>query len=175
MIQKISSVVLAFGANLGERQKNITGAARELAAHPEISEFRLSSLLETVKLGLHGLDHEAPKYLNAVALAATSLTPGKLLQTTRALEDKYGRQRGETWADRTLDIDIIAYGGLAQRDPQLMLPHPRAHERDFVLRPWLELDPHAVLQGRGRVSELLKNLERQGFCDLRGLESIAPE
>jgi 7,8-dihydro-6-hydroxymethylpterin-pyrophosphokinase len=78
----------------------------------------------------------------------------------KKLEDAHGRVRTQRWGDRTLDLDVIVYGELQQDDPELTLPHPRAHERDFVLRPWLTADPQAVLPGRGRVEDLLADLGR---------------
>jgi len=77
----------------------------------------------------------------------------------RRLEDEFGRVRTERWGDRTLDLDLIVFGEGVQADPELTLPHPRAHERDFVLRPWLVADPLAELPGHGRVDGLLAALD----------------
>lgn len=155
MTTRLVTVLLAFGANLGERAEAIDSAQRELAAHSGIFALRASSLVETVALRPDGPDPQAPRYLNGVALAETELSPHALLDVLQDLETRHGRTRGEPWADRTLDIDLIQYGGRSIRDDRLTVPHPRAHEREFVLGPWLELDPDAVLIGHGRVSDLL--------------------
>lgn len=155
MIAQQVPVLLAFGANLGDRGETIRAAQRELAAASGIAEFKASPLRETIALTVAGPDPEAPRYLNGVAVAATTLKPHELLDLTQSLETLHGRSRETHWGDRTLDIDIITYGGRVISDERLKVPHPRAHERDFVLAPWLDLDPHAVLLGHGRVSDLL--------------------
>jgi 2-amino-4-hydroxy-6-hydroxymethyldihydropteridine diphosphokinase len=88
-------------------------------------------------------------------LVRTTLAPRELLRLLHSLEDAHGRERTEVWGDRTLDLDLIAQGDRVQETPGLVLPHPRAHERTFVLEPWVEVDPDAVLPGRGRVRHLL--------------------
>lgn len=155
MISQLVPVLFAFGANLGDRGETIRAAQRELAAAPGIRDFTPSPLRETIAFTLDGPDPEAPQYLNGVATADTSLAPHDLLDLMQAIEAAHGRVRGARWGDRTLDIDLILYGGRVIRDDRLQVPHPRAHERDFVLSPWLDLDPDAVLMGHGRVSELL--------------------
>jgi 2-amino-4-hydroxy-6-hydroxymethyldihydropteridine diphosphokinase len=102
-----------------------------------------------------GVDHDAPSYLNAVVTATYTGEPAALLQAVNRIEDAHGRERVERWGDRTLDIDIITFGGLVLSDEKLTIPHPRAWERDFVLAPWLQLDPDAVVPGRGPVKHLL--------------------
>src|SRR5690606_32326097 len=106
-------------------------------------------------LTLDGPDETAPRYLNGVALVRTRLAPSVLLGMLHAIEARHGRERRERWGARTLDLDLIAYGDVVSEDEALILPHPRAHERDFVLAPWLQVDPDAVLPGRGRVADLL--------------------
>lgn len=155
MIGQIVRVLFAFGANLGDRGETIRAAQRELAAAPGIREFAASPLRETVALTADGPDPEAPRYLNGVATAETSLPPHELLDLAQRIEAEHGRVRGARWGDRTLDIDLILYGGRVVRDERLTVPHPRAHERDFVLAPWLDLEPEAVLMGHGRVAALL--------------------
>ena len=100
----------------------------------------------------------APAYLNAVAIVTTRLAPSVLLGYLHAIEDRHGRERRERWGDRTLDLDLIAFGDVRSSDPRLVVPHPRAAERDFVLAPWLSLDPDAELPGVGRVDALLERL-----------------
>lgn len=150
--------VVAFGANLGDRQSTIMAAAERIARLPLVSDVRLSPLIETVALRLDGPDPDAPGYVNAVALVTTRLAPSILLGMLHAIEDEHGRERHERWGDRTLDLDLIAYGDESSDDERLQLPHPRAFERLFVLEPWLELDADAELPGRGRVADLVTRL-----------------
>lgn len=158
MIAQVVPVLLAFGSNLGGRGDTIRAAQRELAETRGITGFTPSPLRETVALTLDGPDPLAPKYVNGVALAETTLDPHALLDIMQRVEHTHGRVRGARWADRTLDIDLILYGGRAINDDRLTVPHPRAHERDFVLSPWLALDPDAVLMGHGRVEDLLARI-----------------
>ena len=137
--------VIALGANLGEREHTLEAALREIAALPETTLEAASGLYESAAVKPEGIDHSAPSYLNQVALVETTLSPLQLLASLRVMENAHGRERHERWGDRTLDLDVIAYGTLQQDDPQLTLPHPRAHERSFVLVPWLEIDPLAEL------------------------------
>lgn len=155
---QLVTVLLAFGSNLGDRVKTIRDAQRDLKKTQGISELRVSPLRETIAFGIEGPDPEAPKYLNGVATLVTSMPPEELLQLTQSLENKYGRTREARWGDRTLDIDIILYGGRVVKTDDLILPHPRAHERDFVLSPWIMLDENAVLMGHGRVKDVLQRI-----------------
>ncbi len=153
--------VVAFGANLGDREGTIRAAAERIARLPLVSDVRLSRLFETVALRLDGPDPEAPGYVNAVALVRTRLAPSILLGMLHAIEDENGRERHVRWGDRTLDLDLIAYGDETSDDERLQLPHPRAAERLFVLEPWLDLDEDAVLPGRGRIADLVTELRAQ--------------
>jgi 2-amino-4-hydroxy-6-hydroxymethyldihydropteridine diphosphokinase len=153
--------VVALGANLGDRHETIRAAAQRIARLPLVSDVRLSGLFETVALRLDGPDPEAPGYVNAVALVTTRLAPEILLGMLHAIEDENGRERRERWGDRTLDLDLIAYGDVVSDAPRLQLPHPRAAERLFVLEPWLDLDPDAVLPGHGRIAALAEELRRR--------------
>jgi 2-amino-4-hydroxy-6-hydroxymethyldihydropteridine diphosphokinase len=103
-----------------------------------------------------------PDYLNAVLAVRTALDPRALLAATQGIEADFGRVRAERFGPRTLDIDIISYDGEVSDDPVLTLPHPRAHERAFVLAPWHDVDPAASLPGRGPVAALLDGLGRDG-------------
>lgn len=158
MIAQIVPVLFAFGANLGDRGETIRAAQRELAGADGILNFRASPLRETIALTAAGPDPDTPRYLNGVAAAETSLPPHALLDVMQDIESRHGRVRDRRWGDRTLDIDLILYGGRVISDARLAVPHPRAHERDFVLAPWLDLDPDAVLMGHGRVAELLARM-----------------
>lgn len=149
------NAVVALGANLGDRAAALRSAADELAALPLVDEVRLSPVHETVAVTLAGEDAAAPRYLNAVALVRTRLAPSVLLAALHDIEARHGRERRERWGDRTLDLDLIAYGDVVSVDARLTLPHPRAAEREFVLAPWAEIDPAAELVGAGPVRELL--------------------
>lgn len=162
MIAQLVPILLAFGSNLdgasGDRGATIRAAQRELAETAGISGFTASPLRETIALTTAGPDPSAPRYLNGVATAETMLDPHTLLDLMQAAEARHGRVRGKRWGDRTLDVDLILYGGRVIKDERLSVPHPRAHERDFVLAPWLDLDPDAVLMGHGRVADLLARI-----------------
>lgn len=160
-----SVAVVALGANLGDRERTLEEAVRDIARLPLVDALTVSKSIESVALTPEGPDDQAPPYLNAVALVTTRLAPTVLLALLHRIEAAHGRERPAlrrarqpTWADRTLDLDLIAYGDVIADTPELTLPHPRAAERDFVLGPWLAVDPDAVLPGRGRVDELLENL-----------------
>lgn len=147
--------VLAFGSNLGDRAATIHAAVGALAEDAGIDVRAISRLYETPALKPDGIDAAAPAYLNAVALVHTLLEPLDLLAAVNAVEDRLGRVREERWGDRTIDIDIVDYDGIvSDDDPRIVLPHPRAHERAFVLVPWLDVDPQARLAGFGSVAEL---------------------
>ena len=158
MIAQLAPVLIAFGANLGDRGETIEAASRALAETPGIFDLQLSPLRETIAVTLDGPDPSAPKYLNAVARATTSLSPHELLDVMQRIEHEHGRVREVRWGARTLDLDLILYAGRVIKDERLEVPHPRAHERDFVLSPWLALEPGAVLMGHGRVVDLLARI-----------------
>jgi 2-amino-4-hydroxy-6-hydroxymethyldihydropteridine diphosphokinase len=147
--------VLAFGSNLGDREATILGALDDLRATDGIEVTAVSRLYETTAVKPDGVDVDAPAYLNAVALIRTSLHPEELLGVVNQIEHEHGRVRTERWGDRTLDVDIVTFASVVRDTKRLTLPHPRAAERDFVLVPWLEIEPNAVLPGRGRVDQLI--------------------
>lgn len=153
-----TDAVVALGANLGDRRSTFDKAVDELRRLPLVDDVRMSDPVETVAVKPDGLDETAPRYLNAVAIVTTRLAPTVLLGFLHAIEARHGRERHELWGDRTLDLDLIAYGDITSDDPALLLPHPRAAERDFVLVPWLALDPDAVLPGVGRADAALDRL-----------------
>ncbi|AZS35637.1 2-amino-4-hydroxy-6-hydroxymethyldihydropteridine pyrophosphokinase [Microbacterium lemovicicum] len=152
------TAVVALGANLGDRADVIAEAVRDLARLPLVTEVRASETIESVAVTPDGPDESRPGYLNAVALLSTRLAPSVLLTYLHAIEARHGRERRERWGDRTLDLDLISYGDVRSDDPALRLPHPRAAERDFVLGPWLAVDPDAELPGAGRVADILDAL-----------------
>lgn len=153
--------ILALGGNLGDRVDTISKAVAQIDAHPEISLKRRSGLYESYAMTSSGIDQTEPNYLNGVIEVSTSLKPKKLLAALNEVENQFGRVRLERWAARTLDIDIITYGSELVETKSLIIPHPRAHERAFVLVPWAELDPDAVLPGHGKVADLAAGLANQ--------------
>jgi 2-amino-4-hydroxy-6-hydroxymethyldihydropteridine diphosphokinase len=149
----VTRAVIALGANLGDRAATLRAAAAALAEHTEL--VGVSALFETDPVGG---PPDQPAYLNAVAVVDTELQPAALLDLAHQLEAAAGRVRDVRWGPRTLDVDLIAVGDLVCDDPALTLPHPRAHERAFVLAPWLDVDPDAELPGFGPVAALLADL-----------------
>ncbi|WP_413600333.1 2-amino-4-hydroxy-6-hydroxymethyldihydropteridine diphosphokinase [Curtobacterium sp. Curtsp57] len=146
--------VIALGANLGDRGSTLRAAAAEIAAIPGVAPVSSSHEVESVALTLDGLDRTKPRYRNAVVVVDTTLTPQELLDALHLVEDTHGRTREVRWGDRTLDLDVVAItddAGVHQHieTETLTVPHPRAHERAFVLAPWLDADPDAVLSGGG--------------------------
>ncbi|WEG09214.1 2-amino-4-hydroxy-6-hydroxymethyldihydropteridine diphosphokinase [Microbacterium horticulturae] len=152
-------VVIALGANLGDREATLQAAVDELRALPLTDEVRVADAITSIAVKPEGVDAAAPRYLNTVATLTTRLAPHVLLGALHDIENRHGRVRTERWGDRTLDLDIIAYGDVQSSDPDLTLPHPRAAERTFVLDPWLALDPDAQLPGAGPVSVLRERLD----------------
>jgi 2-amino-4-hydroxy-6-hydroxymethyldihydropteridine diphosphokinase len=150
-------VVLALGSNLGDRQASLQRAVDLLCAG-ELRCTAVSGAYQTTPVGGPPQDD----YLNAVLLARTTLPAREVLSRAQAAEAALDRVRTVRWGPRTLDVDVIAYGDETSADPELTLPHPRAHERAFVLVPWLEADPGAVLPGHGPVAGLLAGLDRAG-------------
>jgi 2-amino-4-hydroxy-6-hydroxymethyldihydropteridine diphosphokinase len=150
--------VIALGSNLGDREATIRAAVAEIDALDEVAVVAASGLVETPALTLHGVDHAAPAYVNAVLIVRTALAPLALLDELIAIEDAHGRRRGERWGDRTLDLDIVTIDGVAMASERLTLPHPQAGDRGFVLVPWLQADADAVLPGHGPVAALLAAL-----------------
>ncbi len=154
-----AEAVVAIGANLGDTARVVDDAVRALAALPLTGRVRASDAAETIAVRLDGPDPEAPRYRNAVALLETWLAPSVLLAELHRIEAEHGRVRRERWGDRTLDLDLVAYGGVRSVEPALLLPHPRAHERRFVLEPWRQVDPDAQLPGAGPIGLLLARLD----------------
>lgn len=163
----VVTAVIAIGANLGDREETIRRAIERISRLPLVEDVRLSPLHETVALKLDGPDPDAPTYVNAVAMLSTRLAPQVLLGLLHAIEDEYGRVRGERWGDRTLDLDLITFGDLTSDEPHLLLPHPRAAERLFVLEPWLALDPDGEIPGKGRIDQLVQALRADAADDGR--------
>ncbi|GLY27546.1 2-amino-4-hydroxy-6-hydroxymethyldihydropteridine diphosphokinase [Kineosporia sp. NBRC 101731] len=148
-------VVLALGTNMGDRLMILRGAVRDLRAVEGLEIDVISPVIQTDPVG--GPDQ--PDYLNAVVLATSTLSANDVLAACNRIEGEFGRERTVRWGPRTLDIDVISYGELRSYDEKLTLPHPRAHERAFVLAPWLAADEHATLltdSGPEKVATLLE-------------------
>lgn len=152
--------VIALGANLGDRAATLAAAVEQLALLKQTTLVANSDLYQSAAVKPEGVDLSAPEYLNAVAIVDTELSPPELLAQLAKLELQFGRVRTERWGDRTLDLDIISYGDVRLTDDHLTLPHPRAHERSFVLVPWLDVDPLAELP-QGSVAALAAPLAHE--------------
>src|SRR5699024_3930506 len=150
-----AKVVLGLGGNLGDVRATLREAITDLDEAPGIEVTDVSALARTAAV-THGDAVAQSDYLNAVVLAETTLSPRELLDAVHKIEDAHGRVRVERWGDRTLDIDLITFGDVLSNEPELTLPHPRAANRAFVLVPWAQVEPEAVLPGEdgGQVAEL---------------------
>jgi 2-amino-4-hydroxy-6-hydroxymethyldihydropteridine diphosphokinase len=152
----MTMAALALGSNLGDRADNLQRAVDGMAQATAV--VAVSAVYETAPVG--GPDQ--PDYLNAVVVIETDLSARQLLELAHRLEREAGRVRSERWGARTLDVDVLAYGDERGDDPDLTLPHPRAHERAFVLLPWLDADPAARIPGLGSVAELAGSVDVSG-------------
>jgi 2-amino-4-hydroxy-6-hydroxymethyldihydropteridine diphosphokinase len=153
-----TAAILALGSNLGDREATIREAVRDIAALPGVVVTAASGLVETPALKPHGVDTDAPAYLNAIVRVDTLLEPHDLLTALTGIEAAHGRVREERWGDRTLDLDIVTFGALTINSPGLTIPHPRAGVRDFVLGPWLQVEPEAELPGLGPIAALITRM-----------------
>ena len=151
---------IGLGANLGQAQETLRQAANELAQTPGVDSLRLSPFYRTAPI-----DSSGPDYVNAVAGIETTLAPILLLDALQAIETKHGRLRPYRNAPRTLDLDLLLYGDQAIDTPRLTVPHPRMHERAFVLKPLSDLAPGLRL-AQGPLDALL------ALCADQGLQSL---
>jgi len=146
-------VFIAIGSNLGDKISNCRRAIDEIAGFYEI--VKVSSLYETEPVG----NEDQPNFINSVAEIRTDISPHELLAHLNRIEEKLGRVRSEKWGPRTFDLDIIFYGDQIIKDDNLIIPHPRAHLRRFVLEPICEIAPEFIhSEIKISVLELLKNL-----------------
>ena len=147
---------MGFGANVGRPRETIAAALALLEQESDIELVAVSTLRETDPVGYE----EQPRFLNGVVELATKLSPQVLLARLLAIETRLGRVRGQgpRFGPRTIDLDLLLYGEQKVDEPGLTLPHPRMHERRFVLEPLAELDPALVIPGRGSVQALLTGL-----------------
>jgi len=151
---------VGLGSNLGDRRARLTAAFAALAALPETQLLARSSLYESAPLDAGGGD-----YLNAVVRLRTTLAPLELLHALQAIEAGAGRQRPYRNAPRSLDLDLLLYGDVVRAGDELVLPHPRLHQRAFVVVPLLEVAPD-LRWGAGRLDTLLPALAGQRLAKL---------
>ena len=144
--------VISIGANIGNPEEQMQLAIAMLREATDV--VALSSIYKTEPVG----GPEQPDYLNAICIAESDLPAADLLALLHGIEKTLGRERIERWGPRTIDLDLIQYGTLLSSAEELELPHPRAHERKFVLEPWFEIEPDAILLTHGKISELLEQL-----------------
>ncbi|OFM95652.1 2-amino-4-hydroxy-6-hydroxymethyldihydropteridine pyrophosphokinase [Neisseria sp. HMSC059F02] len=157
--------VIALGSNLAEPARQVRAALSALEVHPQIQIEKISSLYVTAPVGYD----DQPDFVNAVCSVRTSLDGVSLLAVLNRIEADFGRERTFRNAPRTLDLDIIDFDGISSDDPHLTLPHPRAHERSFVMKPLAEILPDFVLGGHGRAADLAAALGDEG---IRLLEAV---
>jgi 2-amino-4-hydroxy-6-hydroxymethyldihydropteridine diphosphokinase len=159
---------VGLGANLGDRESTIRRAVALLGEAPGVDVVAVSTLRETEPWG----PVEQPAYLNGAVELETELEPRALLGVLLDVERRLGRVRAERWGPRTIDLDLLLHGDTVLDEPGLTLPHPHLHERRFALEPLAELAPDAVVQGRGCVADLLRELTPEGTVP--GAESDRP-
>lgn len=147
---------VGLGGNLGDARERVLAAFDALAGTPGLQLAARSSLYRTAPVDAGG-----PDYVNAVAIIDTTLSPHALLAALQAIEDRFGRERPYRNAPRTLDMDLLLHGDVQLSDPVLTVPHPRLHQRAFVLQPLAELAPDLVLPGLGPLAGLLPAVSDQ--------------
>ncbi|MEU9290740.1 2-amino-4-hydroxy-6-hydroxymethyldihydropteridine diphosphokinase [Streptomyces sp. NPDC048275] len=172
-LQNPKRAVISLGSNLGNRLETLQGAIDALEDTPGVRIKAVSPVYETEPWGVE--PGSQPTYFNAVVVLRTTLPPSSLLERAHAVEEAFHRVRDERWGPRTIDVDIVAYADVISDDPVLTLPHPRAHERAFVLAPWLDVEPEAQLPGRGPVAQLLADVALHGVAPRADLELRLPE
>jgi 2-amino-4-hydroxy-6-hydroxymethyldihydropteridine diphosphokinase len=144
--------VIALGANIGNPKEQMDLAVAMLR---EATDFKSVSKYFSTK-PVSAIEH--PDYLNAVCIVEIDLPALDLLALLHGIEKTLGRERNEKWGPRTIDLDLIQYGTLLSSADELQLPHPRAHERRFVIEPWHSIEPEAILLTHGKISEILEQL-----------------
>ena len=148
---------IGLGANLDEPSRQLESALQQLGALPSTRLRRASSFYRSAPLG----NADQPDYVNAVAEIDTALDARRLLEALQAIEMRHGRSRSFPNAPRTLDLDLLLFGDAVLREEGLVVPHPRMHERAFVLQPLVEIAPRAAIPGRGAARELLQHCRGQ--------------
>ncbi|WP_020579450.1 2-amino-4-hydroxy-6-hydroxymethyldihydropteridine diphosphokinase [Actinopolymorpha alba] len=166
-LRPIRRVVLALGSNLGDRAANLQGALNALADTPDVEVVGVSPVYETAPVGA---PEGSPDFLNAVVVADSTLHARTLLERALAIEDAFGRVRTEPGAPRTLDVDLVVVGDKVINEDDFVLPHPRAHERAFVVVPWSAVDGDGEIPGHGRVGDLAHGVDVRTITRVDGLE-----
>ncbi|MCL2614790.1 MAG: 2-amino-4-hydroxy-6-hydroxymethyldihydropteridine diphosphokinase [Nocardioidaceae bacterium] len=160
-MRPIRRVVIALGSNLGDRFANLQGGVATLADTPDVWVTGVSPVYETTPVNC---PPGSETFLNAVVLADTTLSASRLLDRALAVEDAFDRARtGAKNEPRTLDVDLIVVGDRRANTDTLKLPHPQAHQRAFVLKPWLDLEPDAQFLDRGPIADLLAEIGTAGI------------
>ena len=160
-MRPIRRAVLALGSNLGERMASLQGAVDAIADTPDVWITAVSPVYETEPVDC---PEGSKTFLNAVVLIDTTLAAPRLMDRALAIEDAFDRMRSDVQnAPRTLDVDLVVVGDRRSDEDFLRLPHPRAAERAFVLRPWHDIDPDAVLPDAGPIAELLAGVDEAGM------------
>jgi len=157
----MATVLLSIGSNLGDRQAALQSVVD--AMRTDFTDIEVSRIFKTPPWGYA----DQPEFYNAAIRATTSLAPKQILEFAQRCEAEADRVRDERWGPRTLDVDVISFDAVIQDDPDLTLPHPRTHERAFVLVPIADIDPLIEIPGRGNVLSLLHHV------DVTGIEPIA--
>lgn len=145
--------IIALGSNIGNPKENLDLAVALLREATDLQ--KVSSYYQTKPVGYT----DQPDFLNAVCIIETELPAMELLKMLQGIEKAMGRERTIKWGPRSIDLDIVQYGSIISKADELTLPHPRAHERRFVLEPWLEIEPDGELITHGKIKELLKALD----------------
>lgn len=170
-MKPLRKVVFSLGSNLGDRLANLQGAVDAIRDTPDVIVVEVSSVYETAPVDS---PRDSPDFLNLVIVAETTLTPRTLLERAQAIEDAFGRERSDDHVDanapRPLDVDLVMVGNTETEQADLTLPHPRAHQRGFVLAPWAEIDPAAELPGHGAIGPLLEQVGAWGVTRRDDLE-----
>ncbi len=148
--------VIALGSNLGQKREWLVKALALISTTPDIYLTDISPVVESKALTLAGVDSSKPSFLNCVAEIETPLTPEQLLRELQSIEIELGRKRKERWGDRNIDIDIITYGDSQLQTEELVIPHPEAKNRAFVIVPWYLMNQKATLPGVGRIKKLAR-------------------
>ncbi len=160
-MRPIRRVVVGLGSNLGDRFANLQGGVEAFADTPEVWVTGISPVYETEPIDA---PEHSDMFLNAVLLADTTLTANRLLDRALAVEDAFDRERSDVpHAPRTLDVDLIVVGDRFSDTEMLKLPHPQAHARAFVLKPWYDIEPDAIFPGRGPIANLLADIGLEGI------------
>lgn len=161
-----ATATIGLGSNLGDRRQNLMAAKNALAQSEGVLSFRMSSIIETAPVGIT----DQPTFFNAAALIRTTLDPHALLDLMLQVERELGRDRSreQRWGPRTIDLDLLTYADATIRDATLTIPHPRMHERAFVLGPLAELAPDLRPPGcPGNIAQMLAAVNAQDHAEIR--------